>query len=220
MFLKGKILFSIFLRQGDAIISEKFIKIPSWIFQPDEDYLKEFNLHRLPVFCHLYRNTTILHTTRFSAEEYCKQNQKNTAAEKRNAIQQANGIIEFLEKHGYLKKICKYHSGVEYDMSYQNLIQWTPFVLLTMDEYKKITYNPFPEAKNKGALLMVLCLLKNSVNRSNKDLPKGVCAYKTSTLVRKSGLSKETYLKYFHQLENMDLIKHKIIHIPSKNKNR
>ena len=50
--------------------------------------------------------------------------------------------------------------------------------------------------------------------------PKNVCSYKTSTLAKKSGLNKITFLKYLHQLEDMDLIKHKILHIPSKNKNK
>lgn len=208
------------LKKGELLIEEKFIKIPGWIACPDKHYAKILNLHRFPVFCHLYQNTTIMHRTSFDSEEYCIQNQKTTMSEKRNALQQAAKILQFLVEHNFLKEVCKYKNRTIYDMSYQNLILWTPFTLLTEEEFKKITYNSSPETKNKGALLSVLCTIKNAINRTDEKMPKNVCLYKTSTLAKKSGLNKMTFLKYLRQLENMDLIKHKILHIPSKNKNK
>lgn len=209
-----------FWKKGGLFIGEKFIKIPGWIAYPDEQYSKILNLHRFPVFCHLYQNTTIMHRTSFSPEEYCIQNQKTTTSEKRNALQKAEQILQFLVKHNFLTEVARYKNKIVYDMSYQNLILWTPFTLLTEEEFKKITYNPLPETKNKGALLSVLCTIKNAINRTDDKTPKNVCSYRTSTLAKKSGLNKMTFLKYLHQLEDMALIQHKILHIPSKNKNK
>ena len=211
---------NLLLKKGDPSIEEKFIKIPGWIACPDEQYAEVLNLHRFPVFCHLYQNTTIMHRTSFDSEEYCIQNQKITVAEKRNALQQATQILQFLIEHNFLTELDRYKNKIVYDMNYKNLILWTPFILLTEEEFKKITYNPLPEAKNKGALLSVLCTIKNAINRTDEKSPKNICSYKTSTLARKAGLNKMTFLKYLHQLEDMDLIKHKILHIPSKNKNK
>ena len=161
-----------------------------------------------------------MHKTSFNPEEYCIQNQKTTISEKRNALQKAEQILQFLVENNFLTEAVRYKNKIVYDMSYQNLILWTPFTLLTEEEFKKITYNPLSEAKNKGALLSVLCTIKNAINRADDKSPKNVCSYKTSTLAKKSGLNKITFLKYLHQLEDMDLIKHKILHILSKSKNK
>lgn len=161
-----------------------------------------------------------MHRTSFNPDEYCIQNQKTTISEKRNALQQAEQILRFLVENDFLTEVSRYKNKIVYDMSYKNLILWTPFTLLTEEEFKKITYNSSPESKNKGALLSVLCTIKNAINRTNEKSPKNVCSYKTSTLAKKAGLNKMTFLKYLHQLEDMDLIKHKILHIPSKDKNK
>lgn len=208
-------------RKGSVVISnENFIKIPSWLCFPEGQYSKELTLHRFPVFCHLYQNTTLMHRTRFDPIEYCLQNQKTTLSEKRRTLQQANAVLDFLIKNGYLIELYQSGSSTVYNMRYQDLILWTPFTLLTEEEFKKITYSPLPEAKNKGALLSVLCTIKNAINRTNDEAPKNVCSYKTSVLAKKSGLNKMTFLKYLHQLEDMELIKRETIHVPSKDKNK
>lgn len=202
-------------------ISEKqpIIKIPNWLFFIDEQYMKECNLYRISVCSHLYQNANMWHYTFFVPDKYCASIQKVTAAEKRNALYQANKIIEWLKQKGYLTEVNKYGTVREFKMSYDNLINPKPFVLFSLDEYSIIAADCTTEGKNKNAMLAVLGAIKYGVNRINDNFPKNVCSWSTAKLAKLIGVNKETFSKYRNELERIGLLKHKTIRIPLKKKN-
>lgn len=165
-------------------------------------------------------NTTYRHSSYFCPEKYCSENQKITTAEKRNALDKANKILQFLESNDYITQSGVYKNLIEYDIDFNNLVTWKPFVFITKREYLTILSDISQDGKNKGALIGVLCIIRYCMNRTDKDFPQHICLYKTITLAKKIGLHKETCKKYIDELERLGLIRHKVIHIPSANKNR
>lgn len=178
--------------------------------------MKECNLYRISVCGHLYQQTNMDHHTFFIPDKYCESIQKVTVAEKRNALQQANKIIEWLKQKGYLTELNKYGTVREFKMSYDNLIDPKPFVLFSSDEYSAIAADYTVEGKNKNAMLAVLGAIKYGVNRINNKFPKDVCSWSTAKLSKLIGMNRETFLKYRNELEKIGLIKHKNIRIPLK----